>query len=113
MTLPLDVVAYLIRLEFCAGLSDCELSLFGQSIRIDGNANKVSVGENHFPFLTERNRRELTLIVDSSSVELFSGRGEAMMTAPFLCDYNINEMTLSSSSDTRLSAVEISRLSSL
>ena len=84
--------------------------MFGQPIRISVGKNLVLVGASAFPLSTDSSDRHLTLLIDGCSVELFSGDGQALMTAPLLCDYNINRLVLTSDSPASVERLEISRL---
>lgn len=107
---PLLPAAYRVRLDLGPSPSDLMLRVFGQPIRISVGKNLVSVGASAFPLSTDSSDRHLTLLIDGCSVELFSGDGQALMTAPLLCDYNINRLVLTSDSPASVERLEISRL---
>ncbi len=110
LAIPLSPAAYRIRLNLGTAPSVLTLELFGQTIRIDGKKNTVTVGESSLPLSPDGSDRRLTVIVDSCSAELFTGDGQAIMTAAMLCDYNISRLVLSSDSSVTVPFLKVTKL---
>lgn len=110
LVLPLLPAAYRVTLELGSAASNFTLRLFGQPVQVEGEKNMVTVGGSSFPLSMGGTDRRLTLVADSCSVELFSGEGQAIMTASMLCDYNTNQLILSSQSPVTLESLTVSRL---
>ncbi|HBJ18783.1 MAG TPA: hypothetical protein DDY70_03435 [Clostridiales bacterium] len=113
LVLPLSPAAYRVRLNLGTIPSVLTLELFGQAIHIDGKKNTVTVGDSSFPLSVDDSDRRLTVIVDCCSAELFSGDGQAIMTAAMLCDYNICKLVLSSESSATVPFLEVTKLLSI
>ena len=52
----------------------------------------------------------LVMIADTCSIELISGKGEAIMTAPLLCDYNLNKMLITADERTFIKSLTVTEL---
>ncbi len=109
--LPLEKSAYDIEL----GLSRFSkgriiLNIFGKNVEIEPAMNLIRVEENTLPLSVSGPPERLRILVDTCSIELFTGDGEAMMTAPFLCDYNLNVLYLYSDSHTDLNTLTVTQL---
>lgn len=110
LELPLLPSVYLIRLNLGRQTPDFNLTIFGQTVRVEGQKNRIQVGNTSCPLSMDAQDRRLTVLVDSCSIELFVGDGQAIMTAPLLCDYNLKTLSLTADSPVKLERLECSRL---
>ena len=109
--LPLKKSAYDIELDLSYISKDrIILNLFGKNVKIEPTMNLIRVGENTVPLSVFGPPGRLRILVDTCSIELFTGDGEAMMTAPFLCDYNLNAIHLHVDGRTTLRTLTVTEL---
>lgn len=107
---PLLPAVYRIRLNMGRQNPDFSLTIFGQTVRVEGQKNHVQVGNSTFPLSMDNEDRRLTILVDGCSIELFAGDGQAIMTAPMLCDYNLKKLILTADSPVKPERLDIARL---
>jgi sucrose-6-phosphate hydrolase SacC (GH32 family) len=86
------------------------VNLFGKNIKIEPAMNLIRVGENTMPLSVSGCPGKLRMIVDTCSIELFSEDGEAIMTSPLLCDYNLNALHLYVDDQTTINALTVTAL---
>lgn len=84
-------------LEFTVAASeDCRftLSLFGGEVEVDLSENAVRCMDKTMPIHVEDGRIRLLILADAMGFEIFCGRGQAFMCMGFVCDYNLQNLTL-------------------
>lgn len=95
LVIPMKRCAYALDFDFSfSDKGKITINIFGKNVKIDPEMNLVRVGENTFPLSVAGVPGRLRMIVDTCSIELISGNGEAMMNAPLLCDYNLTKCLL-------------------
>ncbi len=110
-SLPLEKSAYLIEMDLShVSNSRIIVNLFGKNIKIEPAMNLLRVGENTVPLSVSGIPGRLRILVDTCSIELFTGDGEAMMTSQLLCDYNLNVMHLHVDGHTTLRTLTVTEL---
>ena len=109
-SMPLLPAAYRIYMDMGHCGNPFTINIFGQDVSVQPQKNRIQVKNNTVPLAFDDREKRLLILVDSCSIELFTGDGQAIMTAPLLCDYNLKRLILSSEHPVRLELLEISRL---
>lgn len=110
--LPLEESAY----EICLSLDPARtagavcLELFGQTIRVDAETNTVGVRRESMPLCAFGGKPEIRVIADKGSAEIFSGGGRAIMTVPWMFDFNLPRAVLSAEGKTEIAKFSVRRL---
>lgn len=111
ITVPVNRRAYRFDVEFSpADKNRIVIDIFGKSVKIEPGMNLVRVGETTFPLSATGVPEKLVMIADTCSIELISGKGEAIMTAPLLCDYNLNKMLITADERTFIKSLTVTEL---
>jgi len=110
-SVTLEKSAYKIEMDLTnVGKSKIHINIFGKNIEIEPELNYVQVGDNMLPLSITSKPGKLLMIIDTCSIELISGDGEAMMTAPLICDYNLKRMIISSDTKSTIKRLSVARL---
>ena len=111
LVIPMKRCAYALDFDFSfSDKGKITVNIFGKNVKIDPEMNLVRVGENTFPLSVAGVPGRLRMIVDTCSIELISGNGEAMMTAPLLCDYNLNKMFIETENRVFIKSLTVTEL---
>lgn len=107
----LEQSAYLIDMDLTdISKSKVQMRNFGKDIDIEPEFNHVRVGDSVLPLSITSRPGKLLMIVDTCSIELISGDGEAMMTAPLVCDYSLRRMSISAETKNVIKRLSVARL---
>lgn len=110
--IPLERSAYDICLE-AAFESDMEIEIFGQTMKLNLEANCIDMKTVRVPLSLKLDSVKLRLIVDRCSVEIFADDGKFCATFPVLCDYNLPYLKITAEKPVRIRRLDCSRLKSI
>jgi len=89
-TAELDESAYELDLTFdpASLASDVTIDIFGQQIHLESSVNTVRVKKDTMPMSMSDQKAEIKFIIDKGSVEIFGCEGCAIMTTPWVLNFN-------------------------
>jgi sucrose-6-phosphate hydrolase SacC (GH32 family) len=91
----LDGKALDMELDFITDdKSEFSINLFGMEITCKVSENLLQMCNHTMPLCRYNGKIKLRLLVDTLGAELFTDEGEAHMCIGFLCDYNLNNLTI-------------------
>lgn len=101
LTAELDESAYELDMTFAPAAlgSDVRIELFGQQIVLEASLNTVRVMNDTMPMTMSGRKAELKLIIDKGSVEIFGCEGRAIMTTPWILNFNQRYITFSAAGE--------------
>lgn len=90
---PLDIVFKAAKTNG----AKIKMRIFGNVVTLDTANNVIIVGKNKTPlsFLSKKNA-DVRMVVDRCSIEIFSDEGKILFAAPFVCDYNLPYVSVTS-----------------
>lgn len=113
----LEDTPYMIQIDSLIGdLGVTELQIFGRTIRFDLKKNEMSVGNNCAPISITAEKRDITIIVDRCSIEIFADGGKIYMSClnrDTLCDRNIPYLVIKSDNETVIEEMKTHSLKSI
>ena len=108
-TVALDEYAYDIQIK--GGFEgDMQIRLFGQLLNVNTEKNCITFGRAVIPLSYFRNSKDIRIIVDRCSLELFVDGGKQFVTFSAICDYNLPYIELSSQNGSTVTELSISKL---
>ncbi len=88
--------------------SNIDIFLFGQRIAIESSLNTICVKNDTMPISMTGKKTKITFIIDKGSVEVFSCEGRAMMTTPWILNFNERYITFAANGE---GSAEIEKIS--
>lgn len=112
----LDVGPQLLRIKGAHYTNGTlQIIVFGKKIMLDFSKNEITITHTA-PISLTHTDLDLTVIVDTCSIEIFSDSGKILMTCAdtnSICDYNLPYITMETTSTLTLDCVEIHSLNSI
>ncbi len=111
--LPLAESAYEVELSLDPAKTEgvVRLELFGQTIAFDIERNTVSAGRDSMPLCAFGGKPEARVVADKGSAEIFTSGGAAIMTVPWMFNFNLPRARLSTDGKTEIAKFAVKRLS--
>ncbi|MBQ4353325.1 MAG: glycoside hydrolase family 32 protein [Clostridia bacterium] len=88
-----------ITLNPAALESDVRIEVFGQNIFLEASRNSVRVANDVMPMSMSAQNAELKFIIDKGSVEIFGSEGRAIMTTPWILNFNQRYITFTAADE--------------
>ena len=110
LSLPLEESAYELRLLPEEDGESFRIDIFGQELVIDGETHTLRVQEQTLPLSDGRENAEIRMILDKSSLEVFSCGGRALLSVSWMLDFNRRQCVLSSEDGARIRSLTLTEL---
>ncbi|MDF2543157.1 MAG: hypothetical protein K0S47_2875 [Herbinix sp.] len=82
-----------------------DLSIFGLKMKVDVRANRINIGDNKLPLSYTYHNKKLRVIVDTCGFELFADDGLIYTAENFICDYNLNSLSITTDSYAKMEEI--------
>ncbi len=111
-SVPLERAAYDIHIE--GGFEgDMQIRLFGQILRVSESQNRITFGKAVIPLSYFKESKDIRIIVDSCSIELFVDGGKQFVALNAVCDYNLPYLEISSENGATVTSLTVTQLESI
>jgi sucrose-6-phosphate hydrolase SacC (GH32 family) len=93
--------------------NDFSIDIFGINIKCNFMENQIICIDKKAPLSLRKDKITLRFIIDTAGIELYINDGLFYVVSNFICDYNINYITLSSSQNAVINKLSLSELSDI
>ncbi|MDF2686261.1 MAG: hypothetical protein K0S55_1442 [Clostridia bacterium] len=93
--------------------NDFSIDIFGINIKCNLKENQIICIDKKAPLSLKKDKITLRFIIDTAGIELYINDGLFYVVSNFICDYNLNYITLNSSQNALINKISISELSNI
>ncbi len=115
--IPLEQAPYIVKLNIDPDSStELSLKIFGIDVLFNKAENRVKLSDSSAPITLSCDTWDVTMIVDTCSVELYLDGGKIYLGTVderTYCDYNLPYMEITSNTECKLNSIELHSLKSI